>query len=142
MTTQPEKTLEWRESQQWRRQGKTFTVEVYHYVDPGEPTYDDGRHRWNVYAYIYPGHPHFANFKGPDMRQDAATALPFHGGPSFLRWFYNDDKTPCSVKVGSDYNHLHDSGYSFVKTEAEAFGIFDDANQLFDMLAAREKGEQ
>lgn len=74
MTTQPEKTPEWRESQQWRRQGKTFTVEVYHYVEPGEPTYDDGRHRWNVYAYIYPGHPHFANFKGPDMWQDAATA--------------------------------------------------------------------
>ncbi len=107
----------------------------------GPESYDDGRHRWNVYAYVYPNHPHFKNFSGPAMWQDAATAMPFHAGPSFLRWFYDDDGKPVSVKVGSDYHHLGDDGYSFVKTEAEAFGIFDDAAQLFDWLTALKGAE-
>lgn len=132
-----QKTPEWRKSDTWRRMGKDFTVEVYHYIEPGPESYDDGRHRWNVYAYVYPNHPHFKKFSGPAMCQDAATAMPFHAGPSFLRWFYDDDGKPVSVKVGSDYHHLGDDGYSFVKTEAEAFGIFDDAAQLFDWLTAR-----
>jgi len=130
----------WRKSEQWRRQGEGFVVEVYHCIEQGPESYDDGRHRWNVYAYIYTDHPHFKNFSGPAMWQDAATAMPLHAGPSFLRWFYDDDgKKAVSVKVGSDYHHLGDDHYSFIGTEAEASSVFADAAELFDWLAARQE---
>ena len=132
-----EQKPEWRKSDTWRRSGEHFLIEIYHYIAPGPESYDDGRHRWNVYAYVYPNHPHFKNFSGSAMWQDAATAMPFHAGPSFLRWFYDDDGKPVSVKVGSDYHHLGDDHFSFMAAPLEASQVFDDADQLFDWLAAR-----
>lgn len=128
----------WRESQNWKRFHKNFGVQIVHYVEPGEVTYDDGRQRWNVYAYIYPDHPHFKNFSGPNMWQDAATAMPFHAGPSFLQWFYFADGSPASVKVGSDYHHLGDDHFSFIDSPSEAHEVFRDAEMLYDWLLARE----
>lgn len=143
MTTQQLPPLPaWRKSETWRRSGDGFLIEVYHYTAYGQESYDDGLHRWNVYAYVHPDHPHFKKFSGSAMWQDAATAMPFHGGPSFLRWFYDDDGGPVSVKVGGDYHHLGDDHFSFMAAPLEASQVFDDADQLYDWLAAAIKNEQ
>ncbi len=129
----------WRQSEEWKREGRGFLVVVKHYTIPVQSGWDDsdGRNRWNVYAYIYPKHPNFAAFSGPDMWQDAATEMPFHAGPSLLRWHYDDDKKPTSVQVGSDYSHLHDDYFSHYATPQDAAEVFSDAAQLFDWLTKR-----
>lgn len=132
-------TADWRHADRWNKRGKDFMVEVYHYTEEvREATswYGDGEgpHRWNVYAYIYPKHPHFASFvRGEGMWQEAASMLGFHGGPSFLEFPQYDDKVTC-VKVGCDYNHLHDDHYTRCETKDEAWSVFSDAEQLFEKL--------
>lgn len=113
-------------------------VEVYHYTEAlrEEPACFDseGPHRWNVYAYIYPKHPHFAAFtRDEGMWQDAASMLSLHGGPSFLQFPQYDDKVTC-VKVGCDYNHLHDGYYTRFETQDDAYSVFADADDLFEQL--------
>jgi hypothetical protein len=138
----------WKRSESWRREGKDFMVEVYHYVSPPpwglvEPHnafWDEGPNRWNVYAYIYPAHPHFAAFDGPHMWQDASNLLHFHGGPSYLARPMYEGKVSC-IKVGSDYNHLNDDYYSHLSTAQEASSVFEDANELFEQLKRIGTGE-
>jgi hypothetical protein len=128
----------WDHKDAWRRFGKDFMVEITRHsvARPESSPFDDGPHRWCVYAYIYPKHPHFAAFSGRDMWQDAAVALPLHGGPSLLRWHYNDNGEPTSVQVGADYNHLHDNHYTHFATAEDAYSVFLDADELFERLAA------
>lgn len=129
----------WEHKDLWKRYGKDFMVEVSRHqvgvFQEAERWSEEGPHRWCVYAYIYPKHPHFAKFSGPEMFQDAACSLPLHCGPSFLRWHYADDGKPTSVQVGCDYNHLHDSQYTRMATKEEAQAVFNDAEKLFDWLA-------
>lgn len=80
--------MDWDHKDLWRKRGADFLVEVSRHSEPVREEsgcFDaEGPHRWCVYAYVYPKHPHFANFDGTDrMSQDAASALPLHGGPSF-----------------------------------------------------------
>lgn len=131
----------WRHKDIWSANGVGFLVQVSHHTgEPSSFNYEDEGHRWCVYAYIYPTHPRFAAFSGPSMFQDAACALQLHGGPSLLRWHYEDDGKPCSVQVGADYNHLHDTWFTQCSTEQEASEVFEDAQRLFEYLSA--KGEQ
>lgn len=139
----------WSRKEIWRRYGKDFLVEISRHEEPVREEYacydSEGPHRWCVYAYIYPKHPHFANFRGPDMWQEAANSLPLHCGPSLLRWHYDDDGKPTSVQVGADYHHLYDDRFTRYATADEARSIFNDAEELFDRLAALSKagvGEQ
>ena len=140
MTTKTQSIVStWDKKDEWHRHGENFLVVVKHSTDP--PSIFDpyeGTHRWNVYAYIYPKHWRFSLFDGQHMYQDAASALPLHGGPSSLRWHYADDGKPCSVQIGSDYNHLHDTHFSCYATAEEAWQVFDDANDLFDVLSKKE----
>lgn len=62
-------------------------------------------------------------------------ALPLHGGPSLLRWHYDDDRKPTSVQIGADYNHLHDTHFSSYATADDAYEVFADAERLFNHLA-------
>lgn len=131
---------DWSKRDSWRRFGKNFMVEVYHYTEtPVQRTsfYGDGEgeHRWNVYAYIYPKHPHFAAFfRGEGMWQEAGACLPFHGGVSLLEFPQYDDKV-TSVKIGCDYHHLHDDHYTWLATREEAESVFEDAETLFARLS-------
>lgn len=135
----------YRKTEDWKRAGKGFLVTVHHHTAPqlDEPAcYDsEGPHRWCVYAYIYPQHPHFAAFDGTEtMFQDAASMLPLHSGPSYLRVHYKyPDKAITSYQVGADYNHLYDSAYTRMANETEAFEVFADADQLFDWLSEQAK---
>lgn len=131
---------EWDHKDEWRIRGRDFMVVVSrHTVNPVD--YWEGPNRWAVYAYIYPKHPHFANFEGPQMFQDAAACMPLHAGPSYLRWHRDEDGNPCSVQVGADYHHLHDD-FTHIATKQDAYRIFNDAKDLFDWLQGRAQQEQ
>lgn len=131
----------WRVSNSWKQRGQHFTVEVKHWIAPGEATHDDGRNSWNVYAYIRYGHPLFAGFQGGNLWQEAATSLPLHCGPNFLEWSYGSDGKPICVKVGSDYHHLGDDHFSFIDSPSDAREVFRDAEMLYDWLLAREAAQ-
>lgn len=128
----------WSHKDAWKRIGKDFLVEITrHEIERSDFTdYDDGLHRWCVYAYIYPKHPHFEKFEGGAMHQDAACALPLHCGPSYLRLHRDDDGDVTSVQVGSDYNHLHDNRFTHYATAEDAAEVFRDAERLFDVLTS------
>lgn len=129
-------TALWRHKDVWTLPGKDFIVQVHRHSVEQRPSYygDTGPHRWCVYAFIYPKHPHFARFSGGAMWQDAATALPLHGGPSLLNWHFDNDKAACSVQVGADYNHLHDDCYTHMETREDAREVFSDAEGLHEWL--------
>ncbi len=132
---------EYRKTEDWKRGGKDFLVVVNHHTSatPTEFACGEGPHRWCVYAYIYPSHPHFEAFDGTEnMWQDAATVLPMHGGPSLLRVHTkHPDHAIASYQVGADYNHLHDDEYTHMANEIEATRVFRDADELFDWLSAK-----
>ena len=118
----------------WVMSGNNFAVEVYrHGVEPRD---GEGPNRWAVYAYIYPQHQHFDKFEGNAMYQDAASVMPFHGGPSYLQWYFNSDREPCSVKVGADYHHLYDD-FTHYATKDDAWVVFKDAEELHEWLTVR-----
>ena len=125
----------WNHKDEWRLFGKDFMVVVSRHEE--SELCGDGKHRWCVYAYIYAKHPHFAKFDGPDMWQDAASCLPMHGGPTYLRYHRNDDAAVVSVQVGCDYNHIYDSRFTHYETKDDAYEVFNDAYELFQRLEAR-----
>ena len=68
---------------------------------------------WNVYALIYDSHPLFADVQ-------RALNLPFHWGPTLDKFIseepaqgirYDWQKVGKYLKVGSDYQHLHDDEF-------------------------------
>ncbi|WP_336695669.1 hypothetical protein [Delftia acidovorans] len=133
----------YRQSETWKREGNGFLVQVTHWRrDSGDEF--EGPHRWNVYAYIYPSHPHFSAFGDvEDMTQSACTALPLHAYPSFHR-IHLDSRSgkACSHQVGSDYGHLHDDQFSFMESPEDAAAVFRDADALYDWLAERALAQQ
>lgn len=130
-----ESKLKWDHKDEWHCRGKDFLIVVKRHTEtPSLIDFDQGENRWCVYAYVYPKHPHFKNFNGPNMFQDAAHAMPFHAYPSFLRWHRDDDGNPTSVQVGADYNHLHDEHFTHFADAESAHEVFADAQQLHDYL--------
>jgi hypothetical protein len=126
----------WEHKEEWAKFGNGFSIVVRrHEASEGAGL---GKYRWCVYAYIYPKHRTFSAYKGNDMWQDAACALPLHGGPTFLRWHRNDSGEAVSVQVGADYNHLHDDPYTYYRTPDDACCVFQDAETLFKHLSESE----
>ena len=125
----------WEHKDEWRQRGKDFLVTIsHHLVSPAPNQPYEGPNRWTVYAYVYPSHRLFSEFSGSDMWQRAATDIPLHGGPSFLRWHRDADGNPTSVQVGADYNHLYDGHFCNYETADEAQEVFADAQRLFEYL--------
>ena len=122
----------WKHKDEWRRNGKNFAVVVSRHME--STIGGDGPNRWCVYAYIYPKHPYFSEFDqaGP-MYQNAASAMPLHGGPSLLEFPMYDGKV-SSAKVGADYNHIYDDAFTHYATKDDAYEVFRDAEKLFDWL--------
>lgn len=124
---------DWAKKDIWTRRGEGFLIEVSrHTVESRDPY--EGTNRWCVYAYVYPKHPHFKNFEGDRMWQDAAAAMPLHCGPSLLSWTYAEDGTALSVKVGADYHHLGDDSFSHYESMGDAVTVFRDAEELYAWL--------
>jgi len=131
--------MDWKHKDMWSIRGKDFMVQVSRHAEPSREEssgcFDaEGPHRWCVYAYIYPKHPHFAAFKGNDLWQEATGVLPLHAGCSFLTYHRRDSGDVTSVQVGCDYNHLHDNEYTQHATKEEAWEVFVDAEQLVARL--------
>lgn len=132
----PRAVTEWDHKDEWRKFGRGFMVIVSRHNARSSLDLDEGPHRWCVYAYIYPKHPYFARFNGPHMWQEAATRMPLHGYPSLLEYPMYDGKI-TSVKVGADYNHLHDDRFTHYATQDDAAEVFSDADELFVWLSDR-----
>lgn len=131
---------EWRHKDEWKKRGTDFLVMVTRHsgVDPYTEITEN---KWCVYGFIYPEHPHFASFSGPNIWQDAASVMPLHCGASLLEYPMYDGKV-TSVKVGADYSHLHDERFLGMATKQEAYQVFSDAQDLFDWLQSKTAGEQ
>lgn len=133
----------YRRTENWKREGKGFLVVVNHYTSHANEELSiysgEGPHRWCIYAYIYPSHPHFAAFDGTEnMCQPAASMMPLHDGPSFLRIHSeHSSNTITSYQVGADYNHLYDTEYTHMANEYDALSVFADADILFDWLNSK-----
>lgn len=139
----------WNHVEEWSKLGVDFRVVVKRWSFPESHwNQRDGRQVWNVYAYIYPKHRLFDSFEGPDMFQPAASALPLHCGPTFLRYNIGQDGQVASVQVGADYRHLGDERFSHYETREAAREVFRDAEELFTYLSTnpedtnQEKEEQ
>lgn len=127
----------WSHKDEWKMPGKGFLVVVSRHSVETTPSdaYDNcGTNRWAVYAYIYPTHPRFEKFVGSDMWQVAATELPLHSGPSFLRFHLDENGNKTSVQIGADYNHLHDDEFTYFETKEDAYQVFNDAEKLHEFL--------
>jgi len=129
--------MNWDYKEEWWQRGKNFLIAVKrHEEKPSSFSSDEeGPHRWCVYAYIYPDHPHFAAFGETDeMYQRAATMLPLHGHPSFFHRHVDDGGNTTSFQVGADYHHLHDAHFTHMATKDEAAEVFADAEELYAEL--------
>ena len=76
--------IKWKRREEWLCVRPTFCVVVKHWTEDAGFR-GEGPHRWGVYAYLYPKHPLFAEFKTDDIWQDASFELPLHGGTSLFR---------------------------------------------------------
>ena len=107
-----------------------FTVQVRSWVD-------SNKHHWNVYANIFDTHPFF-------NEMTKVLDLHFHGGVTYEQRIthtpaqgikYSWQKSYETLKVGSDYAHLHDDWFA---TQDPIFGIpseiKSDATQLVNQL--------
>lgn len=130
----------WNHKELWRKWDKYFSVEVSRHeeaVPEQGHCYDsEGPHRWCVYAYVYPGHPLFAQFDASKSMW-SQPAMPGHGGVSFYKP-HLDHKTQAitSHQIGWDYNHLHDWRFTQMASPDAAHVVFSDAQELFDFLKA------
>jgi hypothetical protein len=119
-----------RHAEEWTIRGLNYCIVVRrHNV---EPSGGDGPYRWCVYAYVYPMHRLF-----PSMHQESRTGLrpyasmPLHGGCT-LRRVHMGTFAVESIQVGGDYNHLHDTAYTWMATREDAAPVFRDAFNLWN----------
>jgi len=124
----------WDHKDEWHLSGIHFLVTVRRHSQSTDEYL--GPNRWAVYAFIYPKHPYFCEFSGGQMWQDAAIAMPLHGGPSLLEYPMHKGEI-TSVKIGSDYNHLHDEEFSHYATKDDAAHVFGDAETLHAWLTTK-----
>jgi hypothetical protein len=125
--------IKWEPKREWWLKGKDFMVQVKHHT-----TLDDDRVKnlWNVYVFVYPKHPHFKDFIGVNMWQDACTILPMHAGPTYYRPHFDEKHEVTAHQVGCDYDHLHDDHFTrYLPDEHYPNGeVFQDALQLFEWM--------
>jgi hypothetical protein len=125
----------WNKKDLWSTRGKDYMVQISrHTVDTSSYAPHEGVNRWAVYAYIYPKHRHFGRFEGSDMWQDAASVLPLHAGPSYLRIHRDEEGNITSYQVGADYYHMYDDRFADYADLEDAYEVKRDAQELFDWL--------
>ncbi len=132
--------LNWHHSDEWKCPGKDFMVMVRRHRSESpeyhQPFASERPHRWCVYAFIYPKHPHFAEIKGDDRYQESICGMPLHCGVSYFKRHWAD-KSNTAIQIGCDYNHWDDDRYTRMETKDDAASVFRDAEGLFKWLADR-----
>ena len=99
--------------------------------------------KWNVYCYLYPGHPLCNSADAQSILNDY-----FHWGITFEHIRREGNGIITTVQLGSDYEHLDDD-YSHCSELFQVPEIVADAKILYDFLEnvtqteanASEKGE-
>ena len=136
----------------WDARGKNFSVEIVHWKVDYTGS-DQGSHRWNIYAYIHPGHPLYEEESKSISYWE--TSIDFHGGATFKQFIVNEhisivpapknkygiestykSEEKITVKIGCDYSHLGDDEYSFASELP--YQVEQDAKELYEFLS---KGE-
>ena len=132
---------QWSKKQVWVFAGDKFRVEIVtwerftqaacdKFANAGFGM-DTGRHAWNVYCYIYPGHPAF-KFLG-DRDVEATYDWPFHGGATLFERNARDGVV-ISIQIGSDYSHYGDDRFSFSDKLEDNKQVMADAVELVEFL--------
>ena len=121
--------MEYKKSERWRLEGKQFNLEVKHWSKKDT-------NKWNIYLFLFPKFPRFEEFK-----EGLLTWLPieFNWGNTYCSW--NRDKNreiTCKI-YGSDYQHIHQERFEKYSTRAEAYEVFNDAEEYFKILKDWEK---
>ena len=118
----------------WSRRGEDFNIEVtrWEYVSSEGPHYN-----WNVYCYIFPKHKLFDIPLTESMSDCPVNNL--HCGCTLARWNKDASNEVMSKQYGSDYSHILDDGMERVKDPGYARNVFNDAEDLFQELEARNK---
>ncbi len=117
-------------SYEWTTRGKSFSVQIKAW------TRDSDDWNWNVYAFIYEGHPLFQ--KPAQTKQ-----LHFHGGCTYDELVSTEPVEGIEydwqlkiqyIKVGSDYKHYMDHYENEHPKHGIPFSIKRDAEILFKEL--------
>lgn len=139
--TGSEAAIEWSPKREWWFNGRDFLIQVKHHISQSSDR--EGPNLWNVYAFIYPKHPHFAKFQGETIFQDAASEMPFHWNASYCRAHYDAKGAVTAYQVGSDYDHLHDAYYRQSEPEdgKPDSRVLRDAEDLIRWLTIRQAAE-
>jgi len=127
----------------WDRLGSNFMVQVKHWNrGHAYPPHDLG-HRWNVYAYVFRGHPLFDKIN-PDAEYiwehlPAKPDLWLHGGITFFEPLFERQEAGVysivGYKFGSDYAHGGDAQQGLMESDMHELPFWD-AELLYDQLKA------
>ena len=109
--------LDWEAGRKWSKpvyddQKHVANVSVRnHLVVAHLPT---GPNWWNIYAYIFETSALFKEVLYVDSFFDLPKELyaQFHKGPTSLQRRYDSDGKCTCIKIGGDYNHLHDDPHT------------------------------
>jgi hypothetical protein len=124
----------------WIRKGENFLIEVVRWEKMTQEVHeemrrkiglDDGRFVWNIYCYIYPKHRLFNEI----LQEEDCPINCFHGGQTLAHWHIKADGTVTAKQYGCDYAHWGDEHFSFMEQPEEATEIFNDAEDLFNILS-------
>lgn len=138
----------YRKIENWRRESKTFLIEIAHWYTKGRiNAYNIDKnalsHKWNVYVYISPEHPFFDK-----MKESISDNYPFleelHYGCTYCYWYRDENGSVTMKKYGSDYIHLNDDHFEDCDSEDHPYAreIFFDAERLFDSFKEAEDCKQ
>lgn len=126
----------WSQSETWARDGKNLRVEVKHWKGYS------GTNKWNVYAYIFPGHPWFSIMDDSLKTYDQPFPFDFHGGITYRKEFRSKGGEIYCWQVGDDWMHYGDEYYEGVDKAEDAFGPFSEAEALYEALEEAMKGAE
>lgn len=117
----------WTKVDKWRQRFDTFCVEISRHS-----TGDDNK--WCIYLYVYKTSPLHALITTDDWWQDCLNELPLHCGVSFF------ERMNACIKIGCDYNHLHDDHCLQWATREDALRVFLDAETLITYMKEKYNG--
>ena len=121
--------------QQWikdlyKETGHIGRVEVCQWsTDPSEML-GTGGSMWNVYLTLFDTYTHYNDFIYLNNLPD----IPLHGGVTYFKLSSNEQYAHKydSVRIGCDYNHLHDEHHTFNFDDPSS--VLADAQYLVDWV--------
>jgi len=107
----------------WFQDGKNFRVEARYWISHGQ-------NKYNVYIYLFPEHPLFAECR--EEIWGCPDGLTLHWGSTYCEWIRDKDGVVTCKSYGSDYAHSGDN----YENEIDPMNtpIFYDAQKIFDEL--------